>query len=73
MAHLITMAMALCDVPISFHTDPPTVTSIRAYVAGRSACPSGTQSPTPEGEEVSQSPPSDPTLMGGLHMTSTWT
>ena len=60
MAHLATKAMAWCDEPIKLFPHPPSTAHLRAYVAGRSACPSGTQFLTPEGEEISQPPPSDP-------------
>ena len=49
MAHLVTKAMAWHDEPIKLHTHPPSTTHIRAYVAGRNACPSGTQSLTLKG------------------------
>ena len=58
-AHMVTKAMAWCEEPIKLCTSPPSTAHLRAYIAGRNACPLGTQSPTPEGEEVSWSPPSN--------------
>ena len=58
-AHLVTKALAWCDESIKLHTNPTSTTHLRAYVAGRNAHHLGTQSLTLEGEEVSQSPPSD--------------
>ena len=46
--------------PIRLHTHPPTNSHLRAYVAARGACPSGTQTLTSGREVVSLSPPSDP-------------
>ena len=72
-AHLVTKAMAWHDEPIKLHMHPPSTTHQRAYVAGRNACPSGTQSLTPEGEWFCQSPLVTPTLIEGPHTNSTWT
>ena len=59
-AYLVSKAMAWHDEPFKLHTCPPSTTHLWAYIDGRNTCSSGTQSPTPEGEEVSWSPPSDP-------------
>ena len=69
---LVMMATVWHDVPIKLHTCPPTAIHIRAYMAGRSACPYSTQSPTPEGE-VSQLILSDLHPDGRPHTNSTWT
>ena len=42
----------------------PSTTHVRAYVAVRDECPSGTHSPTPDREEVPQPSPSSPQLDG---------
>ena len=70
---LVTKATAWHDESIKLHTCPPSTTHLRAYAAGRNAHPSGTQSLTPEGEKVSQSPLSDPHPDGRAHTNSTWT
>ena len=60
MMHLLGVAMAWHDEPIRLHIHPPTNTHLRDYVAVRGRHPSGTQTPTPGREVVSQSPPSNP-------------
>ena len=54
-------------------TSTPSTTHLRAYIAGRNGQPTGTQSMTPDREEVPQSLPSNATQMGGPHANSTWT
>ena len=71
--HMVMKAMAWHEEPIKLHTSPPFTAHLRAYIAGKNAWPLGTESPTPEGEEVPQSPLVTPTLMGGSHTNSTWT
>ena len=73
MACLVTKTMACHDEPTKLHTHPPRTAHFRTYVTGRSAYPPGTQTPTPEGEEVSWSPSSDPHLRGVPHSNSIWT
>ena len=58
--HMVTKAIAWHETPIKLHTSPPSTTHLRAYIVGRNTCPSGAQSPTPEGEEVPWSLPSSP-------------
>ena len=60
MAHMVTKATAWQEAPVKLCSSPPSSTHLRAYIAGRNACPSGTQSLTPEGEEVPGSPPRNP-------------
>ena len=57
---LLGVAMVWHHEPIRLHTCPPTNTHLRAYVAERGVCPSGTQTPTSGREVVFQSPPSNP-------------
>ena len=75
MAHLVTTAIATAwhNVPIKLHTQPTTATHIRAYVARRSAHPTGTQSTTPEGGRFPSHPLVIPTQMGGPCTNSIWT
>ena len=56
MACMVTKSMAWHEEPIKLSTSPSTV-HLRANIAGRNACPSSTQSLTPEGKEVPWSPP----------------
>ena len=70
-ACMVTKATAWQEEPIDLHTSPPSTTNLRAYIAGRNACPLGTQSLTPEGEEVPRSPLETPSLMGWPHANST--
>ena len=72
MAHGVIKAMALCKEPIRLHTTSPSTTHVRAYVVVRDGEPSGTKFPAPDGEEVSQPSPSNPTHMGGPHISSRW-
>ena len=69
----VIKAMAWHEEPIKFHTSPPSTTHLRDYIARRDGQPSGTQSPTPDGEEVPQSTLVTPTQMGGPHNNSTCT
>ena len=71
--HKVTKATAWHEESIRLHTSPPITTHLRAYIAMADGQPSGTQSLTPDREEVPQSPPSNPTQMEGLHASSTWT
>ena len=43
-------AMAWHEEPITLCTSPPSTTHLQAYITGRDGWPSGTQSPTPDGE-----------------------
>ena len=56
----VTKAMAWHEEHINLHTSPPSTAHLRVYITGRNGQPSGNQSPTPDGEEVPQSPPSNP-------------
>ena len=51
-AHRVTKATAWHEEPIKLHTSPPSTAHLRAYIAGRNGQLSGTQSPTPDREEV---------------------
>ena len=57
---MVTKAMAWQEEPVELHTFPPPTVHLRAYIAGRNACPLGTQSLTSEGEKVHMSPPRKP-------------
>ena len=60
MVHRVTKAMALHKEPIRLHTSPPSTAHLRAYIAGRDGQLLGAQSLTPDREEITQSPPSNP-------------
>ena len=62
MAHGVFKVMALHKVPIWLCTSPLFLSTshVRAYVALRDGEPSGTQSLTPDREEVSQPSSSNP-------------
>ena len=55
-----TKAMVLHEEPIRLCTSPPSTTHLRAYIAVRDGQPSGTQSLTPDREEIPQPSPSNP-------------
>ena len=62
--HCVTKAMAWHDEPIKLYTHPPSTSHLRAYVGGRNDYTLGSQSLTPEGEEVPGHPLVAPSLMG---------
>ena len=69
--HMVTKATPWQEAPVKLQMSPPS-TLLRAYIAGRNACPSGTQSLTPEGEEVPRSPPRNLQPNGRAPPNSTW-
>ena len=56
----VTKAMVLHKEPISINTSSPSATHLRAYIAVRDGWPSGTQTLTPDREEIPQPSPSNP-------------
>ena len=63
-AHGVIKAMTLHKEPIWLHTSSPSTAHVRVYVAVGDGEPSGTQSLTPDREEVPQPSPSNPHLDG---------
>ena len=56
----VTKATALHEEAIRLCTSPPSTTHVRAYIEGRDGWPSGTQSLTPDREEIPLPSPSNP-------------
>ena len=72
MAHGVIKGYTLPEEPIWLHTSPPLPPHVRAYVVVRDGEPSGTQSLTPDREEVPHHPLVIPTQMGGPHISFRW-